>query len=205
MRVHGNPGSTCTRKVLMTFAEKGVTPDFTRVELAKGEHKQPAHTALQPFGQVPVLVDGEFVLYESRAIMRYLDQVLPGPSLTPADPRARARMEQWLSVETSNFTPHAMKIIYQAVFARWRGQEGDPAKIEEGRAGTLKALPVLEEALAAAPFLAGADLSLADISYMPYLQYLDQGGQGDLVAGFPHVADWWARLRARPTWASVIG
>lgn len=205
MRVHGNRGSTCTRKVLMTFAEKGVTPDFTNVELAKGEHKQPAHMAFQPFGQVPVLVDGDFVLYESRAIARYLDAVLPGVALTPTDPKARARMEQWISVETSNFTPHAMKIVYQTVFARWRGAEGDPAKIAEGRAGTLVALDVLSTALADRPYLVGEQFSLADITYMPYLQYLDDGGQGDLVASRPAVAAWWERIRARPTWGAVIG
>ncbi len=205
MRVHGNRGSTCTRKVLMTFAEKGVTPDFTDVELAKGEHKQPAHVAFQPFGQVPVLVDGDFVLYESRAIIRYLDEVLPGTALTPKDPKARARMEQWMSVETSNFTPHAMKIVYQTVFAKRRGVEGDAAKIAEGRAGALFALDVLDATLAHQPYLVGEQFTLADLTYMPYLHYLDQGGQGDLVESRPNVAAWWDRTRARPTWGSVIG
>ncbi len=205
MRIHGSRGSTCTRKVLMTFAEKGVTPDFTNVDLAKGEHKQPAHVAFQPFGQVPVLVDGDFVLYESRAIVRYLDAVLPGVALTPTDPKARARMEQWISVETSNFTPHAMKVIYQTTFAKWRGVEGDAAKIAEGRTATLVALDVLSAALVDRPYLVGEQFTLADLAYMPYFQYLEQGGHGDLVESRPPVAAWWERIRARPAWGTVIG
>src|SRR4051812_27691948 len=111
MKVYGHPMSTCTRKVLATLAEREAPFELVLVDLMKGHHKAPEHLARQPFGQIPVLEEGDFRLYESRAIIRYLDEVLPGHKLTPSDAKGRAVMEQWISIESSNFTPHAMKII----------------------------------------------------------------------------------------------
>src|SRR5689334_23326698 len=102
MKLFGHPMSTCTRKTLFTLHETATPFDFELVDFAKGEHKQPPHIERQPFGQVPALEDG-FMLYESRAMMRYIDE-LAGGKLTPKDPKSHAMMEQWISVETSNFT-----------------------------------------------------------------------------------------------------
>jgi glutathione S-transferase len=204
VKIFGNPGSTCTRKVLATLAEKQQTAELVVIDLAKGEHKQPEHLARQPFGQVPTLEHDGFRLYESRAMMRYLDDVLPGPKLTPTDARDRARMEQWMSVETSNFTPHAMKIIYQLVFGRWRGQAPDMAKVDEGRAATGRALDIMDRALADTTFIAGDQFTLADICFQPYFEYLEVGGESDLIASRGNVAAWWTKLRARPAWQKVV-
>ena len=89
MKIFGNPGSTCTRKVLMTAHENGAPFEFVLVDMAKGEHKQPAHLARQPFGQVPTLDDDGFAMYESRAMARYIDGKFGG-ALTPKDAQARA-------------------------------------------------------------------------------------------------------------------
>src|SRR5690242_10327489 len=105
MRIYGHPMSTCTRKVLTTLAEKKVTAEFTTVDITKGEGKTPENLVRQPFGQVPAMDDNGFVLYESRAIIRYLDETLPGVALSPKDAKGRAKMEQWISVESANFTP----------------------------------------------------------------------------------------------------
>src|SRR5262245_44745205 len=108
MKLYLNPFSTCSRKVLATLAEKQAEAEMVVIDLGKGEQKQPAHLARQPFGVVPVLDDDGFQLYESRAIVRYLDEKLPGVALTPGDARGRARMEQWISIEYSYFSPAAM-------------------------------------------------------------------------------------------------
>ena len=205
MKLHGNPMSTCTRKVLATFAEKEVKPEFVHIDFMSGAHKAPAHVARQPFGQVPVLEDGDFVLYESRAILRYLDEVLPGAPLTPKDPKGRARMEQWISVETSNFTPHAMTLIYQLFFNPMRGQPTSAAKVEEGYVKLAPALAVLEAQLADGPHLLGEQFTLADICYLPYLEYLTQTSAKDAVLSLPNVAAWWARISARPSWSQATG
>jgi glutathione S-transferase len=205
MKLHGNPMSTCTRKVLATFAEKAVKPEFVHVDFMAGAHKAPAHLAYQPFGQVPALEDGDFKLYESRAIMRYLDEVLPGTSLTPKDPKEHALMEQWISVETSNFTPHAMTLIYQLFFNPMRGQPTDAAKLEEGRVKLAPALAVLDAQLAQGPHLVGEQFTLADICFMPYIEYVMQTSAKDVILGRPNVAAWWKRISERPSWAQATG
>ncbi|MEV0401053.1 glutathione S-transferase N-terminal domain-containing protein [Actinoallomurus sp. NPDC050550] len=101
MRVYGSATSACTHKVLMVFAEKGHEAELVEVDVLRGQDKLPEHVARMPFGEIPVLDDDGFLLYESRAIIRYLDQRLPGPSLTPDDIRLRGLMEQWISVEQS--------------------------------------------------------------------------------------------------------
>lgn len=204
MKLYGHPGSTCTRKVLCALYEKGAAFDYQIVDITKGEQKSPEHLARQPFGVVPALEDGDFGLYESRAIIRYLDQTLPGTSLTPADPKARAKMEQWISVEQSYFTPPAMKAIMTIWYASMSGLTPDQSVIDAGLTGAAKALDVLEQALPADGFLAG-EFSLADICYAPYLQYLEDMRIGAIIADRPKVAAWWSRIKSRPSWQKAIG
>lgn len=204
MKLYGNPGSTCTRKVLFTLGEKGAEFEYQIVDLGKGEQKSPEHLARQPFGVVPVFEDDGFQMYESRAIIRYLDAKLPGTSLTPADPKARARMDQWMSVEQSYFTPPAMKAIMNIYYAMMKGGAPDATVVAEGKAGAAKALDVVERALAGQEYLAGT-FSLAEVCFAPYLQYLDQMGQGDIIHERANVAAWWDRIRNRPTWQKVVG
>src|SRR4051812_31442136 len=106
MKLFGHPLSSCTRKVLVTLAEKETDVDLTTIDLFTGAHKQPDHLARHPFGMIPVLDDDGFVLLESRAIIRYLDARLPGVPLTPRAPKEVARMDQWLSVDQSYVAPH---------------------------------------------------------------------------------------------------
>jgi glutathione S-transferase len=203
MKVFGHPISTCTRKVLTTLAEKQAKFEFVTVDLMTGEHKKPEHMARQPFGQVPAIADGDFVLYESRAIIRYLDETLPGQSLTPREPKARALMEQWMSVETSNFTPHAMTYIHQYLFAPMRGQQPDLAKIEEAKPKLERALDVLDKQLVKGPHVLGDQFTLADIGFMPYVDYVMGTPGKELIAARTHVAKWWANVSQRPSWKAA--
>ena len=205
MKLFGNPGSTCTRKVLTTLYEKGVPFELTVIDLAAGQHKSPEHVARQPFGQIPTIEDGDFRLFESRPIIRYVDATRPGPALTPSEPKGRALMEQWISVETSNFSPHAMGILYQLYFGPMRGQPTDAAKVEENRKKIAPTLAVLDRQLARGPHFLGEAFTLADICYMPYVQYLTQTDARDLIASHSNVAAWWSRVSARPSWKKVTG
>jgi glutathione S-transferase len=206
MKLYAHPMSTCTRKVLCTLAEKGAQADFVLVDIMKGDAKKPEHLARQPFGQVPAFEDGDFKLYESRAIIRYLDETLPGTALRPADAKGRAKMEQFISVEQSNFTPPAMKIIMQAFFGPMMGKQPDDAIVNEGKAGVNRALDVLDAALAGNDYLLGKQFTLADICYMPYIEYLYAAGAGDeLVGKRPNVGPWWRRISERASWQKAIG
>lgn len=204
MKVFGHPMSTCTRKVLAVLAEKGHEAEFVLVDLMKGEHKQPAFLARHPFGVVPALEDDGFVLYESRAIIRYLDAKLSGPKLTPTDLRAFGLMEQWIGVEQSYFTPHVMKAVMERMFAPMRGATPNEEAIVQGVADASKALDVLERALEGQEYLVGS-FSLADISYAPYLEYFVVAGGADAVGSRPNVSAWWKRVSGRPSWQKALG
>ena len=206
MKVFGHPMSTCTRKVLTVLAEKGRTFEFVVVALSKGEHKQPEHLDRQPFGVVPALDDDGFKLYESRAMCRYLDETVEGTKLTPASAKDRALMEQWISVEQSYFTPPAMKVIMQAVFnPMMYGKPTDEALLKEGRDATMKAVLVLDRHLDGKDFLVANQFSLADIVYLPYIDYLFAGRQGDLITDHEHIASWWKRCSERKSWRIATG
>jgi glutathione S-transferase len=200
MKIFGHPVSTCTRKVLMTLAETNQAHEFVLVDFAKGEHKQPPHTNRQPFGQVPALEDGDFALYESRAICRYLNDKVNGP-LVPSDLRDRARMEQWISVETSNFTGPTMKFIYQHIFKR----EQTPETLATAATQLGVALGVMDKQLAATPFIAGNTFTLADICYMPYIEYAMTTPAKEHFAKHGHVVAWWNKVSERPTWRKIAG
>ncbi|WNG60956.1 glutathione S-transferase N-terminal domain-containing protein [Archangium violaceum] len=206
MKVYGHPFSTCTRKVLTTLAEKGHEAQFVMVDLTKGEHKAPQYVARHPFGVIPFFEDDGFTMYESRAIIRYLDAKLPGEKLTPSDLPSLGRMEQWLSVEQSYFSPSSMAIIMEVFFKPMMGGgKPDMDKVNKGRDGTAKALDVVDRALMSQAYLAGDRFSLADISWMPYLQYLSATPHGTLITERPHVKSWWQRLSTRPSWKKVNG
>lgn len=204
MKVYGHPASTCTRKVLFTLNEKGAAYDFVLVDFAKAEQKSPEHLARQPFGVVPVLDDGDFRIYESRAIIRYLDARLAGQSLTPSELQARGRMEQWISVESSYVSPPAMKAIMNIWYSSMAGKAPDAEVVAAGKAGAAKALDVVEQGLVGKDYLAG-EFSLAEVTYAPYLQYLQDFGMGDVISERPNIAAWWARVSGRPAWQKAIG
>ncbi|MBX3204357.1 MAG: glutathione S-transferase family protein [Labilithrix sp.] len=200
MKIFGNPMSTCTRKVLMTLAETNTPYELTVVDLSKREHKSDAHVRRQPFGRVPALEDDGFEMFESRAMCRYLNDKASG-TLVPSDPKARALMEQWISVETSELSGNAMKFIYEYVMKRPQ----DPAVLEAARAGLETAASVMDAQLAKTPFLVGAELTLADICFMPYFDYAMATPAKEIFAKHPHVMAWWARVSDRATWRKATG
>ena len=200
LRIFGNPMSTCTRKVLMTLHENGTQYEFTNIDFTKGEHKQPAYLAHQPFGQLPALDDDGFGLYESRAMARYVNEKAGG-KLVPSDPKAHALMEEWISIETSNFTPHAMKFIYHHTL----NSPQQPAVLEAAGAGLEKALTIMNQRLAKSPFLAGNEFTLADICFMPYIEYAMGTPVKETFAGYPHVSSWWKKVSERPAWGKATG
>ncbi len=202
MKLYGHPMSTCTRKVLTTLAEKGHEAQFVVVDLMKGEQKHPEHLARHPFGVVPVLEEDDGSrLYESRAIIRYLDRKLPGPSLTPTDPLAYGRMEQFISVESSYFSPPAMKIVMKALMKR----DTPDSIIEQSRKDLEKPLEVIDAVLSKQQFLAGDSFSLAEVTWLPYLEYLHVAGEGALLGRYKNVSAWWERISTRPSWRKAAG
>ncbi|HEY1958328.1 MAG TPA: glutathione S-transferase N-terminal domain-containing protein [Polyangiaceae bacterium] len=200
IKLYGNPASTCTRKVLMTLGETETPFEMNVVDFSKGEHKQEPHTRRQPFGRIPAIEDDGFELFESRAIMRYIAEKT-GSSLLPRDLRARARVEQWISVETSEFSIHAMKFIYEHVFKRPQA----PAVLEAAGNALTTTAAVLDKHLAGSQFIVGGDFTLADVAFMPYVEYAMMTPAKEIFAKHASFTKWWNAISARPTWRKAIG
>jgi glutathione S-transferase len=198
--IYGNPMSTCTRKVLMTLAETNTPYEMVVIDFAKGQHKQETHLRHQPFGRIPALDDAGFEMYESRAMCRYINDKANG-KLVPRDAQGRAKMEQWISIETSEFTPSTMKFVYHYAFQRPQ----EPATLEAATKTVEVACGVMEKQLALTPFIAGNDFTLADICFMPYLEYVMPTPAKEIFAKCPHLMSWWNRIAERPTWRKVTG
>ncbi|HEX7665424.1 MAG TPA: glutathione binding-like protein [Polyangiaceae bacterium] len=201
LKIYGNPMSTCTRKVLMTLNENGTPFEFSLVDLGKGEQKQEPNLARQPFGHVPALDDDGFEMFESRAMCRYLNEKANG-HLVPKDLKARAKMEQWISSETSEFSSNVMKLIYEYVFKRTQA----PEVLEAAKKGVAKACEVMDKQLAKTPYLVGDEFTLADICFMPYIEYtMGTQAKDEIFAKYPHFMAWWEKVSARPTWQKTAG
>jgi glutathione S-transferase len=200
IELYGSAPSTCTRKVLTALLETNTPYRLNLIDFAKREHKAEPHLSRQPFGQVPAIDDDGFVLFESRAICRYIS-AKAGDKLIGSSIKDRALMDQWSSVEQTNFSPHAMKFVYHYTFKRAQ----EPAVLEAAEAALDKAFSVLSRPLEKQAFLVGEKFTIADIGYMPYLEYLEQSPIKDKLAQYPHVAAWWGRLRERESWRKVSG
>lgn len=205
MKIYGHPWSINTRKVLVALEEKNQHMDLVLVDLPNFANRSPEHVARHPFAKVPVLEEDDGVLlYETQAILRYLDRKLAGARLIPESARAAGRVDQWLGVAASYFEEHAHRAIVEALFKRIRGLgEPDPQLMAQHRASLGPALDVADGELAKSKFLAGDQFTLADLVWMPYLEYLSRAGLDDLITTRKNVAGWWERLGSRPSWIKV--
>lgn len=196
----GFDGSTYVRTVKMLLAIKGAT-DFRQVPLnvLEGEPKQPEHLERHPFGKVPVLDHDGLRILETSAIVRYLNDVLPGPSLVPATPRDRARMDMVVGLADSyGYGALVGGIAAYHLFPGFVGGQNDAmrqAGIENGR----KVIEFAMRTRGASPFIAG-ELSLADLYLAPILSYVAMTPDAEAVFGVPGFAEWWDRVQALPAY-----
>ena len=207
--VHSIPGSPFGRAALTALEEKGARYSFS--PLAPGGLRSPEHLARHPFGRVPVLEHDGFLLYETQAILRYLDRVLPNPALTPADPRRAARMDQVMNVNDWYLFQGVANVIvfHRVVGPRVMGLAPDEAAIE---ATMPKARAVFEELarlLGGQSFFTGETMTLADLLVVPHLGLFSLAPEWSaLVAPHKNLVAWLARMEARPslqatTWERV--
>lgn len=196
--IHGIPGSPFVRQPILACEEKGVAWELR--PMAPGQHKQPEHLARHPFGRVPAIEHGDFVLYECQAIVRYIDAAFDGPSLTPADPKRMARMSQVMNILDWYVMPSltsgiGFNRIVAPIFGIPVNEEAVAAAIEPSRV----AIRALEDLLGAQPYFAGEAVSLADLAAVAHLDMVPASPEGaDLIAGSPLLA-WLDRMAERPS------
>ncbi|KAG5634673.1 hypothetical protein H0H81_001136 [Sphagnurus paluster] len=161
---------TRVQRVITVLNEKGVPFELIEVDLMKGEHKAPQFLEKQPFGQVPYIDDDGFILYESRAICRYIatkyaDQ---GTKLIPTDLKGNALFEQAASIESSNFDPSASAAVFENLFKAYWGGKADPVIFEQYIKKLDGKLDAYDVILSKQKYLAGDNVTLADLFHLPY-------------------------------------
>lgn len=196
MTLWGFNGSTYVRTVKMLLAEKGAT-DFEQVPLnvLEGDPKKADHLARHPFGKVPVLEHDGIRILETSAIVRYLNDVLPGKSLVPATPEDRARMDMIISIiDSYGYGALVGGVAAYHLFPDFVGGKNEQmlkGGIERGR-------QVIEFAMktkGSSPFLAG-ELSLADLYLAPIAFYVSLTPDANAVFEVDGFAAWWAKVQA---------
>lgn len=201
--VHGVPGSPYLRAALLGLEEKRA--DYRLAAMALGESKTPAYLARQPFGKIPAFEHDDFQLYETQAILRYLDAVLPEPSLQPGDPKARARMDQIIGIMDSYALPFvtvgiSAERLMSQVF--W-GRGPDEAKIAAALPNARVCIDELGRLKGGAPYLAGDRLSIADLMLAPHLDYFAHTPEGQELLQDGSLFGWLEAMRARDSFQAT--
>jgi glutathione S-transferase len=182
---------------MATLEEKGAP-----YRLARLAPKSAEHLALHPFGRMPVLAHKEFRLYETQAILRYLDRVLPTPPLTPADPKLAARMDQVMNINDWYLFHDVGNVIifHRVVGPKVMGTTPDEEAIEAAMPKAHVVFGELARLLAQQTYFAGDTLSLADLMVAPAVAFFTLTPEWS-VLGAPHanLVAWLARMQARPS------
>ncbi|KAJ7221185.1 glutathione S-transferase [Mycena rebaudengoi] len=204
LTLFGSPFSTCTKRVAAVLIEKKVAFTFQSINIMAGEHKSEEFRARQPFGQVPYLDDDGFILYESRAICRYIADKYgnQGPKLVPTDLKGKALFEQAASNEYSNFDPFSSRAVSRSA-RPMIGMETNKVNLEENLKTLSVKLDVYEAILGKQKYLAGDEVTLVDLFHLPYGALLEKAGSDLVATKGPNVTRWFNDLQARDSWVAV--
>ena len=189
IKLYRHPLSGHSHRVELMLSLLGLPTELVLVDLAKGEHKQPAFLAINAFGQVPVIDDQGVLLSDSNSILVYLAQKYGNGSWQSSDPLAQAAVQRWLSVA-------AGQVAYGPAAARLITVFGASFNADEviGRAHTL--LKVMETELADSAFLTGSAPSIADVANYSYIAHAPEGNVS--LQDYPNVRAWLQRVEALP-------
>lgn len=199
-------GSPYAWRVLLTLEFKRLEYDSTLLEASKGDLKKPEYLALNPRGKVPVLKDGDFVLYESLAIMAYLDRQYPEPALFGRNPRETGTIWRAISEYPAYLHGPLDRIVRPVFFGK------TAEKVDDIRAAVPEVhaeLARLEASVGNAPWLSGEAISATDIALYPFIKALLRAAAKEaatpfalgllpFAARYPRLAAWMQRVEAIP-------
>ena len=201
--VHGVAGSPYVRAALLGLEEKGA--DYRIARLDPSASKSAENLARHPFGRMPVLDHGDFRLYETQAILRYLARVMPAPPLTPTDARAEARMNQVIGI-TDCYVMHDISspIVFQRLIAPQFGMPVDEARFAAALPKAKVCIDELGHLLGDQPYMAGEAISIADLILAAHLAFIPGVDEcRAMLAAQPNLQAWLDRMNARPSLAAT--
>lgn len=183
-------------RVRLLLALLGKPYDKVAVNMRAGENRTPQYLALNPRGQVPVLTDGDFTVWDSQAILVYLARAYGGETWLPTDARGMADVMQWMAVSEN-------EILYGLARARVMQKFGVPGDIEACRQMGNKILDVMNGHLATRDWLACGRLTIADVACFPYVALAPEGGVA--LDAYANVRRWIERVKALPGYVGMPG
>jgi glutathione S-transferase len=197
----GDPRSTYTRSARMGFAEKGIA-----YRLEQHGPADEAVGAIHPFHRIPAYRQGPLKLYETSAILRYVDEIFPGPKLVPDTPADRARMEQWISaINSYMYDAMVRRYVLQYVFPRGADGKPDRAVIDKAVVDIDYQLDQLEQAYGGRDYLVGDRVSIADLLLAPIVTYLNAFAESKaLLAKHPNVMRAFGVMAQRPSFTATL-
>ncbi len=193
LKLHYHPLSTYSRRVRMALIEKGLEAELIELDMARGAHREPGYLALNPYGRVPTLEDDGLVLYESTAILEYLEATHPSPPLVPADARGCALVAMHMKLCDIQLARQTGIIIFPKRFLpkeRW-----DQAAMGQAKKEIEKHLGILEQQLRGKQYLVADRFGLVEVCYAPFVEFLPLME----ITPPPTVAGWVARMLERPS------
>jgi glutathione S-transferase len=201
--LHGFPVSPHVRSVRIALIEKGI--DYRYNEIGLDHLASDEYVKLHPFRKMPVLQQENFLIYETPAILGYIDEAFDGVSLQPTDPKARAQMRKWISISSNYLYPvGVMQLFLQRVMFPIMGNESDQTVLENSIITIAPHLDVIEHELVDT-FLIGNTLSLADIITGAMVYYINMAQEGSaLIDARPKTAAWLSHLSQRASFQQSL-
>ena len=198
IELHGYQYSVYAWIVRFVLHEKGVNYRWVEVN-PFADDLRAGYLALHPFGCVHTLVDGDFTLYETTAITHYVDEAFNEPALQPSAPRARARVNQILSIVDSYvYWPLVRQVFSHAVMGPRTGRPSDTSEYQKGLAAAPNILQALDRLVDGGAFLVDDAVTLADIHLAPMMSYFTSATDGfDLLQQHDRLQAWWTEISAR--------
>jgi glutathione S-transferase len=203
LKIYATPLSANGRKVLAVSRELELNAEIHIVNVYRGEGRSAEYLAINPTGKIPTLVDGDFVLFESNAILIYLTEGYGRSRLWSTDPKARGRIAQWLFWESAHWQPSLIALLSEHVGHRLLPQAiPRPRSAPDWNSASLQPLlKTLETTLSGDAFLTGSQATIADFSVAGMCTYLRVAAFP--FHDFPAISRWYARIEGFDSWRAT--
>lgn len=202
MRLYFHPASSNARRVTMAALHMGAELDLVEVNLLSPDDRRRLEE-LNPNSKVPVLQDGEFILWESCAIMQYLADRTLGQTLYPENIMVRADINRWMIWSCQHFSPALGILTFERIWKGLRGLGGpDPLEIARGEKQIQQFATVLDKHLENREWMVGSSITLADYAVAAPLMYIEQGQLP--VTQYRHLMQWFDRIQQLDTWKQTV-
>jgi glutathione S-transferase len=201
MKLYHFPISPNSRRVVAVLHHLNLECELHALDLMQGEQMQPEFLNLNPNHMIPTLVDGDFVLWESNAIMQYLCSKAPNNTLFPTNPRIQADIVRWQFWQTGHFGSACGTFIFENLIKKFRNLgEADAIELEKGAEKFRRFADVLEQHLKGRNWLVGDAVTLADFSVGSFLDLAEMAHYP--IDGYVEIPRWYREIEKLPSWQS---